>query len=150
MQIGLIPSHSRIYGAFIKPLQPSHTREDRTNNFRLPVPFLFMLFIHLSSSSISISITEGVSSSKMGLEGEQKQTEVWWAKFHFGEAQKVDWGKGELDLLCDPPWQIVALPCSPNSKREKGSIYNQLSSITDPMMEGAECSSWAAREPRRL
>lgn len=32
------------------------------------VPFLFMLFIHLSSSSISISITEGVSSSKIGLD----------------------------------------------------------------------------------
>ena len=32
-----------------------------------------MLFIHLSSSSISISITEGVSSSKIGLERENKE-----------------------------------------------------------------------------
>ena len=32
-----------------------------------------MLFIHLSSSSISISITEGVSSSKIGLERESQE-----------------------------------------------------------------------------
>lgn len=31
-----------------------------------------MLFIHLSSSSISISITEGVSSSKIGLKENKK------------------------------------------------------------------------------
>ena len=114
------------------------------------IPFLFMLFIHLSSSSISISITEGVSSSKMGLEREQKQKGVWCAESHFGKAQNVDCGKGELDLVCDTPRQIGALPYSPNSKRRKGSNYNKPSSITDPMMEGARPSSWAARRTAQL
>lgn len=62
----------------MKQRQPSSPAlpQRQANTLGFHVPFLFMLFIHLSSSSISISITEGVSSSKIGLDGEQRQTRV--------------------------------------------------------------------------
>lgn len=47
--------------------------ERQANTLGFHLPFLLMLLIHLSSSSISISITEGVSSSKIGLDREQSR-----------------------------------------------------------------------------
>lgn len=66
----------RIPERLLKPRQPANlpSPKRQTDTPGLHVPFLAMLLIHLSSSSISISITEGVSSSKIGLDGGQKHT----------------------------------------------------------------------------
>ena len=72
---GLTGSHPGSNGIVMKRGQPPLTRAQKKPPSVIPhhIPFRFMLFIHLSSSSISISITEGVSSSKIGLERESQE-----------------------------------------------------------------------------
>lgn len=80
-----------------------------------------MLLIHLSSSSISISITEGVSSSKIGLELDSKkliESDVWCIGCHLQGAVHVGSEQEALDLESDTPGLPLCVCVCPIQKHQ--------------------------------
>lgn len=81
-----------------------------------------MLFIHLSSSSISISMTEGVSSSKIGLEREQKS--CWKKKEKWCAARRMLPVRMRHVIPCLPYWgRLSVCPIQVNQTLEVQSPW---------------------------